>query len=90
MHRTVNLDLNAFLCDKHPILETSIFVNNKKQVNMCFEKGKIFPKVKLKIKPFKENIITFRVKNPAIPKDVSNSTDTRLLGIGIRKMVLEK
>lgn len=89
-HQIANLYLNAFLCDKHPKLEATILVNDKKQASLLFEKGKAFPIVRLKLKPFKENVITFKVSKPAIPKDVSNSTDTRLLGIGIRKMVLEK
>ena len=87
--KTVQFDVQAFLHKKHPSLDVDVFVNGKKQRNWLFEQGKTLPYTVLKIKPFRKNIITFKVKNPIVPKDIIDSTDDRLLGIGIKKMILK-
>ena len=88
-HTIAHFDVKAFLHDKHPTQLVDVIVNGKKYTKWSFEKGKKMPETSVRVKSFRENTITFKVRNPVSPKSLGANKDTRQLGIGFVKIELK-
>ena len=86
-NKSIQFDAQAFLCEKHPELKVKVYVNGKKQDEWIFKLGSIIVLKTIFLKPFRQNTITFKIKNPTSPQKLNISADERVLGIGIKKVL---
>jgi hypothetical protein len=90
--KTITLDLRAFVGPKHPkqSLEVAISGEQPKAFTLSqFEQNTI--KLAIPAAAYGKEFLTidFKMADPASPKDLGMGEDTRKLGVGIKRVVIE-
>ena len=86
--KAVKFDFHPFLCDKHSQLLVKVWINGIKRARWNMELNKEFPDTVVKLRPFSQNRVVFKIFYPMSPQQLNMSNDTRLLGLAVKKMEL--
>ena len=86
--KAVKFDFHPFLCDKHSQLLVKVWINGIKCARWNMELNKEFPDTVVKLRPFSQNRVVFKIFYPMSPQQLNMSNDTRLLGLAVKKMEL--
>lgn len=87
--KKVQVDVQAFVNEKHPSLIVKVYLNGRKQGRWEFVKGKVAPSIYIALRRFAQNNITFKIANPISPKELGLGDDARSLGIRLLRMKSE-
>ena len=86
--KAVKFDFHPFLCDKHSQLLVKVWINGIKCARWNMELNKEFSDTVVKLRPFSQNRVVFKIFYPMSPQQLNMSNDTRLLGLAVKKMEL--